>query len=340
MNVREFSSAARRVAGALTLVAVLAGGGDALAQQWTPRPPGGQAPTPEQITEARERYDRGVKLYEVEGDVEGALIELKKAYDIAPNYRILFNIGQIARTARDYVTSLRAFEAYLALGGADVDAEKRAQVNTELETLRGLVANLVVQVDQPGATITVDDIDVGKAPLSGAVMVNAGRHRVTATFEGRTATRSVEVGGRERITVDLQVPKPQAAAPVTPEPSRPPLRESSGPSPYVWIGWGTAVALGAGAAVTGILALSQKSDLEAANYVGDTPPEELESDRSSGRTLAITSDVLTAAAVVTAGVSLYFTISTMDDGEPPATASPAVRSVSLGPGRVAVEGSF
>lgn len=337
MTFRRLSSAARHVAAALTLATLMSAGGDALAQQWTPRAPSGQ-PTPEQIAEARERYDRGVQLYEVEGDVGGALIELKKAYDIAPNYRILFNIGQIARTARDYVTSLRAFEAYLAQGGAELDAAKREQVTAELETLRGLVANVNVTVDQPGATITIDDVDVGRSPLAAAVMVNAGRHRVAAQYEGRTATRSVEVGGRERVTVELQIPRP-ASAPAPVQPSRPPEPESTGPSPYVWIGWGTAAALGAGAAVTGVLALSQKSDVEERTFVGETPPQDLTDDRTTARTLAITSDVLTGTAIIVAGVSLYFTITTMDDAKPAPT-SAAVRRVDVGPGSVAVHGSF
>jgi len=336
------------MAGALGLAAALLASSAAHAQQWTPRL-STTPPTAEQISEARERYERGVRLYEVEGDVSGALIELKRAYDIAPNYRILFNIGQVARTARDYVTSLRAFEAYLAQGGSDVDAAKRAEVNSELEALRGLVANIQIEVDQPGATLTVDDIDVGKAPLANSVMVSSGRHRVSASFEGRSATRSVEVGGRERITVDLKIPAAAVVVPVAPvAPMPPPEPESRGPSPYVWIGWGTAAALAGGAAITGVLALSEKKDLEEANFVGDTPPEDLESDRSTGRTLAITSDVLTATAIVTAGVSLYFTIATMDDGGapkkgtalPPPSRSVAIRRLELGPGRVAVEGSF
>ncbi len=333
------------MAGALALAAALTAAGDATAQHWQPRPPSGQS-TPEQITEARERYERGVKLYEVEGDVVGALIELKKAYDIAPNHRILFNIGQVARTARDYVTSLRAFEAYLAQGGGDGESTRRAEVSSELETLRGLVANLVVEVDRPGAAIVIDDVDVGRAPLSGAVLVNAGRHRVSASLEGRTATRSVEVGGRERITVNLEIPAAQAGAPSPVAPPSPPRQqESSGPSPYVWIGWGAAVALVGGAVVTGVLALDRKSTVEETTFVGATPPEELESDRSTGRTLAIASDVLTGAAVVVAGISLYFTLSTMGSDEPAQAAgvrpvAGAPPRVVVGHDRVTVHGSF
>ena len=72
MTFRRLSSGARHVAAAFALAAMMSAGGDALAQQWTPRAPAGQ-PTPDQIAEARERYDRGVQLYEVEGDVGGAM---------------------------------------------------------------------------------------------------------------------------------------------------------------------------------------------------------------------------------------------------------------------------
>jgi hypothetical protein len=314
----------------------------ARAQSWTPKSPGA-APSDAQIAEARERYDRGVKLYEVEGDVVGALIELKKAYDIAPNYRVLFNIGQVARTAREYVTSLRAFEAYLQYGGAEPDAARRAQVNAELESLRGLVANLEVAVDQPGAVVSIDDVEMGRSPLDGSLLVNAGRHRVTASLDGRTATKSVEIGGRERLKVELSIPA-STAAPIGPaaDPTTPPAESGGGgPSPYVWIGWGTAAAFTAGAVITGVIALGKESDLEEANFVGATPTEQLESDRSSMRTMSIVSDVFTGAAILTAGISLYFTISTSGD-DPPATAapSPGLRRVGVGSDRVTLEGAF
>src|SRR5690606_16554980 len=60
-----------------------------------------EKPSQENMREARTRYDRGTKLYH-DGAYEQALIEFERAYELAPAYRILYNIGQAAMLLRDY----------------------------------------------------------------------------------------------------------------------------------------------------------------------------------------------------------------------------------------------
>src|SRR5262245_61950348 len=51
-------------------------------------------PTPEILAEAKQRFDRGYELYE-EGEYPLALIEFNRAYELVPNYKVLYNIGQV-----------------------------------------------------------------------------------------------------------------------------------------------------------------------------------------------------------------------------------------------------
>src|SRR5688500_5007200 len=44
--------------------------------------------------EARQRYDRGIRLY-AEGEFALAVIEFERAYTLVPDYRVLYNIGQV-----------------------------------------------------------------------------------------------------------------------------------------------------------------------------------------------------------------------------------------------------
>src|SRR5262249_4365027 len=150
--------------------------------QWRPQPRSG-SPSSVATDEARQRYRRALQLYEQEGNVEAALVELERAYDLAPSYKILFNIGQAARAANEYVVALRAVERYLKDAG-ELPAARRAEVEAQLGELRGFVAQLEVVGNLDGATVTIDDVVVGTTPLGESLLVVAGRRRVGMSREG------------------------------------------------------------------------------------------------------------------------------------------------------------
>ncbi|NUP10845.1 MAG: hypothetical protein HOW73_32780 [Polyangiaceae bacterium] len=303
------------------------------AAPWKPHAPGESPPTQEQIDEASKRYQKGIQLYEVEGDVASALIELQRAYDTAPNYQVLFNIGQVARTARDYTTSKRAFEAYLQFGGANVPPEKKQQVETELKALKELVSTITITTTSTSGTLLVDGSEYGKLPLGEPVLVNPGSHKIELQTESGTATQTLTVAGGDERTIDLTVKveiskPPPVTAPVT--------KVEEGPS-YVWAGWLVSGLLGAGAIATGSVALVQRSDLDDKAYFGTEPPADLEDQKSRVTGLAIATDVLIGAAVLSAGVTLYFTIkeSSSDD-----EAAPATTALRVSPNGLALTGTF
>ena len=64
----------------------------ALAQQQQPPPPAA-------IAEARERYQRGIDLFE-ERNYDAAMAEFQRAYELTRNPAVLFNISAPARPAR------------------------------------------------------------------------------------------------------------------------------------------------------------------------------------------------------------------------------------------------
>lgn len=303
----------------------------AQAQPWTPREPTGVQPTPSEIEEASRRYKKGIQLYDVEGDVGSALVELERAYDIAPNFIVLFNIGQVARTARDYVTSQRAFEAYLRYGGASVPADKRNQVENELRTLRDLVATIKITTNATEGSVLVDDLEHGRLPLAG-VQVNPGSHKVTIQSGTRASSKNITVVGGEtqglEIMLELGTGGPVGPATTTSEPS------------YAWVGWAVTGTLAAAAIVTGSVALVKKGELEDQSYFGAVPPDDLASDENQVTALAISTDVLIACAAVSAGISLYFTIRDLQAQDAPAKPATPTAALRLGPSSVWVVGTF
>ncbi|RLB63248.1 MAG: hypothetical protein DRI90_07280, partial [Deltaproteobacteria bacterium] len=249
----------------VTSCIALAISADALAQQerWRAGPAPETTPARSAVDEARRRYLKGVKLYDKEGAVDAALAEMQRAYDLAPSYKVLFNLGQVARTARDYALALHTFERYLADGGAKIGAPRRAAVAKEIKELKTYVSALTVTVDVEGATIHVNDMQVAVSPLVEPIMVNAGRTRVRAVKGPSQNSKTIVIPGGDEITVALALTSGAASVappasttldPTTPRPvdPSPGSDEPSKSPPYLWVGWATAGAFAAGATITGV----------------------------------------------------------------------------------------
>jgi tetratricopeptide (TPR) repeat protein len=266
------------------------------------------------VEKGRAHFQRGVELFR-EGDYRAALVEFKRSYESAPSYRILYNIGQTSFELQDYANALRAFERYLAEGGADVPANRRTIVEGEIRKLQGRVARVDVEVNVAGAQITVDDAPVGTSPLSEPVLVSAGVRRIAALKPPLVAAlRSVELAGGDRTKIVLKLEDPPQTNPDRPEPSGPTaLNPITGapqdPCPNrtpSWISLGVTGALGAGAAVTGLLALQANSKLQDdldQTYPGDQ--NIIDDSRSNLRTWSYVADGLTVATIIAAGVTVY-----------------------------------
>ncbi len=249
--------------------------------------------------EARQHYDRGVKLYEEE-DYRAALIEFKRAYEIAPNVAVLFNIGQSYYELLDYANALTTFEKYQAEAGNDIPPAKKTQVNSEVEELRGRVARVTVTVNVPAAEIFVDDVSVGKSPMNLPLLVSAGRRKITAQKAGRqTAIKTVEAAGGDQLTVQLDLT--EAIGPA--QPSGPTTRTE--PANYLpaYIGLGVAaVGVGVGT-IFGAIALGNKSDLDSQCQNKTCPNADQDSISTLSRNATI-STIGFAVGVIGVGVAV------------------------------------
>lgn len=250
--------------------------------------------------QAREHYARGIAAYD-EGDFAHALVELQRAQELAPDYRVLYNIGQVNLQLHRYANGRAALRKYLAEGGTRVPAERKEAVQRDLAATDTKVARVSIQVDAPAAVaeVTVDDVVVGNAPIF-EVEVDAGEHRIGARAPKYQAyTEVVTLVGGEIKDLALKL------APLVIEAPPPPPRA---PRPWLtamWIGSGV---LASGAVVTGILALGRQRDLENLRKTPDSDPRERADVADSAKTFALTTDIVGASAAVVAGVALYFTL--------------------------------
>ena len=276
-----------------------------------------RAAEPANVEDARVRFQRGAELYK-EGSFDAALAEFKRAYELAPNYRLLFNLGQVEVERHDYAAALRYFRDYLAAGGAEIAADRRTQVEREIESLTARVAELDVTSNVAGSELSVDGVVVGTLPLAKPVIVSAGLRRISLSKPGHAPVeRTITVGGGERPRLFLEFkdtqPHPVHATPAASPPSAPAPSASLGAAE--WTGIISTGAFTGAAVVFGVLAHDADGDLDASlsEFPGDAG--RIDDDRSKLKLYAGLTDGFAAAALVSAVVTTLLLVS--DDSEEP-----------------------
>jgi hypothetical protein len=297
---------------------------------------GSTAASTDAVERARAYYERGLQLFNEE-NYDAALFEFERAYELAPSYKILYNMGRIQRQQNNYAAAIRSYERYLREGGANVPADRRTEVERELTILRPRVAEVTVKVniddadvyadDIPVCTATIESTCVGRSPLRAPIIVNSGRHKITASKTGWvTATSVISVVGSDKIEVKLDLVSLD----------RPVVKTNPWKIPAI-IGWTvTGGALIAGG-VTGVLALKAKDDQEAAVARFGATRQELDEAQDKTRTLGTVTDVLFIGAGAAALASTYLTFRAI--GWKGGQESPSA-NVQVGLGRLGIGGSF
>lgn len=273
------------------------------------------AARPGSTTEARERFQRGVTLYR-EGSFDAALAEFQRAYELAPNFRVLFNLAQVQVERHDAVAALALFGRYLQEGGNEIDAERRAQVERDMQMLRNRVAELTIDGDVAGAQLTVDGVESGTLPLAGPLLVNSGVHQVVLTKPGyQSASRTLTIAGAQPLRLALRLQSSEDHPNTTPAsaPRRADIKSapattprSAGLSAPFWVSVIATGAFAATAVTFGAITMGRNRDLddELNRFPGD--PAALSNSRKAVKRDAALTDAFSAASVVGLAATIYF----------------------------------
>lgn len=290
--------------------------------------------TGQDVEKARAHFQQGVQFYN-NGDYKLSLIEFRRSYELSQNYRILYNIGQVNQQLGNYTKALAALEQYLKDGGGELVDDRRDEVIATVAALHKRVAHirLVTNIDAP--EILIDGFPAHANSESGAITVDPGDHRVDVNKAGYQATGSIvtlAAGDNTELKLTLRKVPPQNVMSAHPAPA--PSRDTTA----LWIGWSTTGAAAIGAAVTGVLASMQASELADLRNSTSTQGER---DKVGQRAhaFALASDILSGTALVAGGISLYLTLRPhghATEKKPPAAAT----SVALGPTSVWLKQSF
>ena len=264
------------------------------------------------LREAERHFQRGVTLY-TEADYHGALVEFNRAYTLAPNGIVLFNIGETQFQLRDYAGALATLEQYLV--EAPADESHRAVATSNIRDLRTRVGRLRVVTIPAGATISIDDRVTGRSPLQKPIVVGIGQITVRAALPGRPPiVRTVDVAAEDDVLVTMEISASPAAKTESASPGTDLVGRSAGSpekaSALRIAGWVTTGVLASVAVTFGLLARSESNDLEKARREWyPTTTDAIGHLANRTRTLSIVADSFTAAALVVGGITLYSTLS-------------------------------
>jgi len=282
---------------ALLMLAALAVAGNASAQV--------RQPQKQKIEEALPHFQKGVDLYD-ENDFTNALIEFRRAYEIAQDYHVLYNVAQTCYQMQNYACALDAFTRYLNDGGSAVARERRTYVDKEISKLKTRVAQVRVVVNVPGADVSVDDEKVGTSPLSHPITVSQGKRKITASVDGRpAATKTIEVAGGDSTSINLDIESEQVQQPPPPPPP-PPHVETRRRVP--WAAWGAAGGLFVAWGVTGVIALVFSSDAQTKLDTYGVTANQIKSAQDGARAFALASDISLGCTVIAVGVATVMTL--------------------------------
>lgn len=126
---------------------------------------------------AKEAYDLGRQLYRT-GDFAGALLQFERAYDLASDVRLLWNVAVCEKNLHRYARARKTLERYLIEGGSQLSEQSRKDAVDLSQALSKFVSALRVSVSEPGATIYIDDEQVGISPLAEPLLVDMGTRRL------------------------------------------------------------------------------------------------------------------------------------------------------------------
>lgn len=277
-------------------------------------------------SDARAHYERALKFYD-DGVFDAALVELTRAYELNPSYRIVYNIAQARVAMRDYAGAVESFQRYLREGAGQVPNDRVAAVRAQLSELQQRVGSLTIETDVAGSEVLIDDAVVGSAPLDSPVIVNAGVRRVTvrhADYPARSERVSIAGGEQLRTSLLLKPRQPEGQVGAAPAPAAL-VAEASAAQPVglqpsaadvpqtdhtaAWLMTGVTGALAATAIVCAVVAQSQDSALDERRSRPGEDVSKFDEDRDALQRTALFADVFTIAAVASAGVTTWLWLS-------------------------------
>ncbi|MCB9573549.1 MAG: PEGA domain-containing protein [Kofleriaceae bacterium] len=247
----------------------------------------------------RKKDDEAADLY------KRAILAYNKAFELDPDPMTLVTAARLEQGLELWLESARRLRRALAATEPALDDKGREAAQKLLDDAKLNLGVVILKVTPDGARLVLDGADIGVTPLAEPLLLKPGEYALMVTAEGFQPFETklvAEPGSESERSFDLEpVPVVVEAPRPPPPPPPPPLPPAPGKLP-LYVGGGATVALAAGAVVTGILAVGKH-----ATFIDDSvSAADRDAAQSSGKSLALMSDLFTTGAVVAAGVTAYW----------------------------------
>lgn len=163
-----------------------------------------QEAAPDPKLEARERFGRGLRLFN-EGDNAGALAEFKRAHELSPHPVVAYNIGLV------YGAMGRAIEAVATLdevikNPGTLAPDKLEKAKTARAEQLARIAEIELRTNVTSGDVEIDGVRVAKLPLSKPLKVTSGSRVVGVVAPGHIPERrEVTIAGGAKLAVSFEL---------------------------------------------------------------------------------------------------------------------------------------
>jgi tetratricopeptide (TPR) repeat protein len=257
------------------------------------------------------------------GDYKGALAALERAQATKPDPRLFWNMAACETRLGDHAKAMAHVERYLA-SASGLTREERNQATQFLTAAKAFVGTVTVTSNVAGTEIAIDGELAGTTPLSKAIYVDEGRHRVRFARTGYVAVEREEqvlAGGDLRWAVELAPEAPPAPPPAAPAPPEEGRARRLGP---LVLGGSGLVVAGVGGVLVGI-------SLGHASTLRDDCGTACAPDRwGKFRTMQIAGDVLLVAGVAASAGAVVWWLLPPRPARASAWLAPMIAGVAAG----------
>lgn len=172
-------------------------------------------------------FESAMMLWD-DGDYRGAKLKFQLVYAKSKDPRLLWNLAVCDKALRHYAKALPLVHAYLEQAKALINESERQEAEALARAIENFVGPIKVESDQVGATVYVDDEEIGKTPFASPLLLDMGDRKLTLRKRGfKDHTQWIRVLGPEpqdRVFVRLDRDIPAAT-----------LEIRAGKGQWIWV---------------------------------------------------------------------------------------------------------
>jgi hypothetical protein len=155
---------------------------------------------------AHEHFEQGYQLVQA-GNLDGAIAEFERAYQLRPHFSVLYNLGQAYATLGRSVEAVDTLERYLSQAGSAISEARRGQVRETIAFHSTRIGVVHLSVAPAGARVSIDGTPIAPEAWTQPIRLNVGVHGLVVEhpmFAVKSMSIRVEATKELRVAVQLE----------------------------------------------------------------------------------------------------------------------------------------